>query len=635
MRRVDIESLQLDWKLLDRVLSEGAPPPEPLEGTRAPEGGPPCGAPQEAPEASASSDKQGEDPTSPPAAADKDSLLQISRDNGSKGGPPRGPAEGPPRGSPLGGAPLKNQNGRKKSRAPTEGAVAGRRHVCAGCGRQRSFYCSSCCCLVGLAAAATAATAASAEATTAAPASPAGATPASPAGAAPGAAAAPTTAAATAAAAAEAAAREKGLTIPEVRLPFKVHVLRHPKEKASKSSAIPLRLLAQQDLRLYEAQEDGTIQEVVPFNINQQLQQQLQQQQQQQQQQDGSESAAAATAGAAAATAGDSLAVKRHKGLNDSPSPTATTAAAAAGPAAAAAGRAAAASGVWGVGGAPGVPWGPQGVCLLFPGPSSVAADLVDMRLVKEVILLDCTWFQAAAMMKRVPSLALLPTISLTAARGPFWRKHSKGGPNLLSTAEALYLLCREYDLCMRATARLDPAAAAAPAAEGEAASVLEPQHQETVEEAVAAAVGAAPEQQGKARRRQQQQDIPQQQQQRERQQQGEQKRQQQQQEQQQQEGPRRDHQQQEQHQHQQQEQQHQQQEQQHQQQVQQQEQLVSLPPIETEEERRLWFTYKGQFDSLLFFFVLQHKAIQQARKHREQRGAPLGPLPKGWQETD
>ncbi|XP_026190631.1 DTW domain-containing protein 1-like [Cyclospora cayetanensis] len=81
-------------------------------------------------------------------------------------------------------------------RRRSESAVAGRRRCCGGCGRQRAFYCSSCCCLV----------------------------------------------------LSEATASH----VPRVALPFRLHVVRHPKEKAAKSSAIPLRLLAPNDAVLYE-----------------------------------------------------------------------------------------------------------------------------------------------------------------------------------------------------------------------------------------------------------------------------------------------------------------------------------------------------------------------------------------------
>ena len=96
-----------------------------------------------------------------------------------------------------------------------------------------------------------------------------------------------------------------------------------------------------------------------------------------------------------------------------------------------------------------------------MPAAAAATAAAVDWQQVSDVVLIDCTWFQTAAM-KQLAAVKQLPHVLLhSAANSVFWRQHKNGKPFFLSSAEAVYLLLREYDLRVQAHA----AAAAADAA--------------------------------------------------------------------------------------------------------------------------------------------------------------------------
>lgn len=231
--------------------------------------------------------------------------------------------------------------------------VSSRRRLCTGCGRQRSFWCSTCCCPIG-----------SEEATS---------------------------------------------RVPRVSLPLRVHVVRHPKEKASKSSAIPLKILAPKHVQLYEAHVG-----------------------------EGSESGRVVALPRRRPPRGEVLRLKRMRRSFDSRD------------AASGAEAEEDAEGESSGDAPPG--WRRKGsvAVVLAPGPAAVPARCVAWPRVTDVVVLDCTWFQVE-FMKKLPCIQGLPQVCIQGYESVFWRQHSKKQECYLSTAECVYFLLREVDIAARA----------------------------------------------------------------------------------------------------------------------------------------------------------------------------------------
>ncbi|OEH77826.1 dtw domain-containing protein [Cyclospora cayetanensis] len=443
-RRVDVESLCLDWAAVERVLQDGEEQFSDGGGPRGCPGGPP---------AAAGVNAEAEDYT--PLLPDIQGARAPSTCNG-------GPSSDPP------------------PRRRSESAVAGRRRCCGGCGRQRAFYCSSCCCLV----------------------------------------------------LSEATASH----VPRVALPFRLHVVRHPKEKAAKSSAIPLRLLAPNDAVLYEV-HGSLLSEILP------------------RQQRGQEAAAGAskkskknaaegplTRVETAATSCTARSLQR-----DCPQffPEGTR--------------------VWGgPSGGPPSPWASRkGVVLLLPEEGAPPASRIRWEEITDVVVADCTWYQVPGMQKH-PALKELPRVRLDGQGGAFWRRHKGGPPEFLSSAEAVYLLLREYDCRIRATRAspyvpkglLPSPVACCARDEGNAARAAQP----AVPPLSAAASAASHRERDlclPSHEHRKQQRVP------------------------------------------------------------------LAPPLSASETEALWRQYDGRYDSLLFFFVLNRKAIEQSKAFRHSRETP------------
>jgi len=80
---------------------------------------------------------------------------------------------------------------------------------------------------------------------------------------------------------------------------------------------------------------------------------------------------------------------------------------------------------------------------LLYPCEESKLVDDMNWESIQNVIVIDGTWFQSSTIMKKEPGLKKFPSVKLQGYSGNFWRHQNKSKENL-STAEAVYFLCRE-----------------------------------------------------------------------------------------------------------------------------------------------------------------------------------------------
>lgn len=89
-------------------------------------------------------------------------------------------------------------------------------------------------------------------------------------------------------------------------------------------------------------------------------------------------------------------------------------------------------------------------VVLLFP--SDDARDIVTMseaelKAIKRVVLIDCTWNQTSHFLKQ-ENVKILKKVKIQTEKTVFWR-HQKVSETNLSTIEALYFFFRDYDTAL------------------------------------------------------------------------------------------------------------------------------------------------------------------------------------------
>eukprot|EP00928_Gymnodinium_smaydae_P013267 TRINITY_DN14857_c0_g3_i1.p1 TRINITY_DN14857_c0_g3~~TRINITY_DN14857_c0_g3_i1.p1 ORF type:complete len:358 (-),score=84.02 TRINITY_DN14857_c0_g3_i1:30-1067(-) len=86
-----------------------------------------------------------------------------------------------------------------------------------------------------------------------------------------------------------------------------------------------------------------------------------------------------------------------------------------------------------------------EGTWLVYPREDAVEVTDVDWAAVRNVVLIDCRWAVAGAILKEHPAIARLPALRLShGARSAFHRPAASGLPTdvgLVSTAECLWLL--------------------------------------------------------------------------------------------------------------------------------------------------------------------------------------------------
>ncbi|GMH37354.1 hypothetical protein BSKO_05227 [Bryopsis sp. KO-2023] len=86
----------------------------------------------------------------------------------------------------------------------------------------------------------------------------------------------------------------------------------------------------------------------------------------------------------------------------------------------------------------------PETAVLLFPSDCAVDADNLDMKDVKDVILIDSVWKKSSKIAKTNPVLKDLKRVRLNGVRSSFWRFHTDGVPGEgVSTVEAIWVFLK------------------------------------------------------------------------------------------------------------------------------------------------------------------------------------------------
>mmetsp|Transcript_17362 Transcript_17362/g.16572 ORF Transcript_17362/g.16572 Transcript_17362/m.16572 type:complete len:124 (+) Transcript_17362:442-813(+) len=70
-----------------------------------------------------------------------------------------------------------------------------------------------------------------------------------------------------------------------------------------------------------------------------------------------------------------------------------------------------------------------------------------ELRMIKEVVLIDCTWLQTAHFLKQ-PNIQQLKKVKIQTEKTVFWRYQSVSETNL-ATIEAMYFFFRDYDVAL------------------------------------------------------------------------------------------------------------------------------------------------------------------------------------------
>eukprot|EP01017_Pseudomicrothorax_dubius_P032621 TRINITY_DN4288_c0_g1_i1.p1 TRINITY_DN4288_c0_g1~~TRINITY_DN4288_c0_g1_i1.p1 ORF type:complete len:284 (-),score=50.75 TRINITY_DN4288_c0_g1_i1:116-967(-) len=89
-----------------------------------------------------------------------------------------------------------------------------------------------------------------------------------------------------------------------------------------------------------------------------------------------------------------------------------------------------------------------EGSYVLFPHKDAKAVkelSLDELKSIRNIVAIDCTWFQTTSVLTEVTTLKKLKFIKLEDYKTVFWR-HQHHSETCLATAEAIYYFFREFD---------------------------------------------------------------------------------------------------------------------------------------------------------------------------------------------